>query len=171
LVNAPGAQAAIKQALRTSTSTVHVDETGINIAGKRSWLHGASDLRWTYFFPHKRIGKEAMDDANILAHFQEILCHDHWKPYYQYTDCKHALCNAHHLRELERAWEHVGMQWAKAMQTLLTRINQAQIDNGFIVDSAKQTDYRLTYQQILADGILNAHHRMKKHEKKGSGDD
>jgi transposase len=167
LVNSSGAQAAIKQALRTSTSTVHVDETGINIAGKRSWLHGASDLRWTYFFPHKRRGKEAMDDADILAHFQGILCHDHWKPYYQYTGCKHALCNAHHLRELERAWEQDGMQWAKAMQTLLKKINQAQIDNGFIIDKVRQTDYRLTYQQILADGDVECPPPDEKARNKG----
>ena len=72
LVKSSGAQAAIKQALRTLMSTLHVDETGINIGGKRSWLHGVSDFRWTYFFPHKRRGKKAMDDADVLAHFQGI---------------------------------------------------------------------------------------------------
>ena len=46
-----------------------------------------------------------MNEKGVLPRFKGILCHDHWKPYYQYTDCEHALCNAHHLRELERAYE------------------------------------------------------------------
>ena len=152
LVKSSGAEEIIKNALRSSMSVLHVDETGINIAGKRCWLHGASDQAWTYFFSHKKRGKEAMDDADILAHFQGILCHDHWKPYYKYTVCDHSLCNAHHLRELERSWEHDEMQWAKAMQTLLISINKAQRDNGFIVDNATQASYRTEYQKILADG-------------------
>lgn len=152
LVTSSGAEQKIKKALRSSMSTLHVDETGINISGKRCWLHGASDQSWTYFFPHKKRGKEAMDEAGILADFQGILCHDHWKPYYQYTDCQHALCNAHHLRELERAWEQDDMQWAKAMQTLLKNINKAQIDSGFILDKDTQANYRIAYQKILADG-------------------
>lgn len=53
--------------------------------------------------------KIAMDEAGILPHFTGVLCHNHWKPYYQYTQCQHALCNAHHIRELERAWEQDGM--------------------------------------------------------------
>ncbi|MBA6291381.1 transposase [Colwellia sp. MB3u-70] len=46
-----------------------------------------------------------MDQSSILPYFTGVLCHDHWKPYYQYTQYQHALCNAHHIRELERAWE------------------------------------------------------------------
>lgn len=54
LVKSTGAEEVIKNALRASMSTLHVDETGINIAGKRCWLHGASDQAWTYFFLIKR---------------------------------------------------------------------------------------------------------------------
>ena len=56
-----------------------------------------------------------MNEKGVLPRFKGILCHDHWKPYYQYTDCEHALCNAHHLRELEleRAHEQDNQQWAK----------------------------------------------------------
>ena len=62
-----------------------------------------------------------MDEAGILPEFKGTACHDHWKPYYTYTQCQHALCNAHHLRELERAYEQDGQQWAYAMQILLIR--------------------------------------------------
>ncbi|MES9857685.1 MAG: hypothetical protein ABW166_13935 [Sedimenticola sp.] len=43
--------------------------------------------------------------------------------YYQFLLCIPILCNALHLRELERAWEKDGMQWAKKMQELLLEIN------------------------------------------------
>ena len=92
---------------------MNVDETGINIDGKRRWLHVASNDSWTYFFPHAKRGKEAMDAMSILPRFTGVLCHDHWKPYYRYEDCLHALCNSHHLRELTRAWEQDKQQWAK----------------------------------------------------------
>ena len=92
-----------------------------------------------------------MDEAGILPHFTGVLCHDHWKPYYQYTQCQHALCNAHHIRELERAWEQDGMQWAKDMQTLLKEMNKAQIDNPDLDKGAKQK-YREQYQKILLQG-------------------
>ena len=119
LVKSSGAEGIIKAALQNPHQTLHVDETGINIGGKRWWLHGASTTWWTYFYPHEERGKIAMDEGGILPHFTGVLCHDHWKPYYQYTQCQHALCNAHHIRELERAWDQDGMQWAKDMQTLL----------------------------------------------------
>ena len=80
---------------------LHVDETGINVGGKRIWLHNASNERWVYFYPHENRGHEAMDAIGILPKFQGILIYDHWKPYYTYTACTHALCNAHHIRELQ----------------------------------------------------------------------
>jgi transposase len=151
LITSSGAESMIKQALHSPHHALHVDETGINVGGKRCWLHGASTRWWTYFYPHEKRGKTAMDEAGILPHFTGVLCHDHWKPYYQYTACQHALCNAHHIRELERAWTQDGMQWAKALQTLLTGINQHQIDEPNVDEETKQR-YRDQYQHILAQG-------------------
>ena len=108
---------------------MHADETGVNIGGKRHWLHCASSASMTWFYPHARRGTEAMDEMGILPFFKGVLCHDHWKPYYQYK-CIHALCNAHHLRELERAWEQDNQQWAKEMQALLIDIAKAVEDAG-----------------------------------------
>ena len=104
----------------TQSALLHVDETGININGKRHWLHCASNLSFTHYFPHAQRGTEAMNDIGILPLFEGVLCHDHWKPYFTYLFCLHQLCNAHHIRELERAWEQDKQQWAKQMQRVLT---------------------------------------------------
>ena len=94
---------------------MHVDETGINLNGKRHWLQCASNSALTLLYPHTNFGTEAMDEMGVLPFFSEVLCHDYWKPYYRYA-CTHSLCNAHHFRELERAWEQGGQHWAKAMK-------------------------------------------------------
>lgn len=127
---------------------IHADETGINIDGKRIWLHSASNDKWTLFFPHGKRGSDAMDDMGIIPKFKGILCHDHWKPYFKY-DCSHALCNAHHLRELERAFEQDKQQWAKEMQDLLVDMNKAVIDNGGHLDTETTKHYTNKYRAIL----------------------
>jgi len=132
----------------------HADETGINVNGKRIWLHNASNEKWTYFYPHAKRGSEAMDEIGILPKFKGILVHDHWKPYYTYQDCKHALCNAHHLRELEWVIEnHPKCTWAKTMQDLLLEINQSvdkTEENKLDDDTAMM--YRTRYRDIIAVG-------------------
>lgn len=131
-----------------ASDVAHADETGINIGGKRLWLHCASNDGWTFYYPHGKRGKEAMDDIGILPNFKGILCHDHWKPYFN-LDCTHALCNAHHLRELERAWEEDGQQWALKMQNLLETINQKVNDAGGALDAQESEKYRLEYRELL----------------------
>ena len=88
---------------------------------------------------------EAMD---ILPGFTGVLCHDHWKPYYQY-DCTHALCNAHHLRELERAWVQDQQQWAKDMQRLLLDIHHAVEAAGGCLPSDEAAVWRQRYRARL----------------------
>ncbi len=125
-----------KAELAKSSDVLHVEETSINRNGDRYWLHSASNSMWTYFFPHERRGREAMDSIGILPQFRGILCHDHLKSYYTYTSCTHALCNAHHLRELEGVWEEDNkQQWAREMKALLEEINRATSNAGGNVGS------------------------------------
>lgn len=105
------------------SSLVHADETGINVGGTKLWLHNVSNDSLTYFYPHTKRGCEAIDEMGILPRFQGIICHDHWKPYFKYGGL-HALCNAHHLRELERAVEQDKQIWAEKMIVLLKEINK-----------------------------------------------
>jgi len=124
------------------------DETGINVDGKRHWLHCMTNDLWTSYFPHKKRGTDVMNDMGILPEFKGTQCHDHWKPYFIYN-CTHALCNAHHLRELERAWEQDEQQWAKLMKTLLEEINSKVIDAGGALNIEKSREFRETYRKLL----------------------
>jgi transposase len=90
----------------------------------------------------------AMDEIGILPFFKGVLCHDHWKPYYHY-DCTHALCNAHHLRELERAWEQDQQQWAREMQALLIDIAAAVADAGGCLPADEAKRWRRRYRRLL----------------------
>jgi transposase len=146
----------------------HADETGINIGGKGHWLHCVSNDLWTSYHPHEKRGTEAMNDMDILSKFKGILCHDHWKPYYK-MDCTHALCNAHHLRELTRAWEQDGQAWAQKLIKLLETINRKVTDAGGALDAKKSETYRLKYRDIIRQGEIECPEpiRPKKKGKRG----
>jgi transposase len=136
-----------------NSQIAHADETSANINGKRHWLHCFSNEYWTHVFPHQKRGTEAMDEIGILPRFSGTLCHDHWKPYYKYN-CTHSLCNAHHLRELTRAWEQDEQQWAKELQDLLVTVNQKTADSGGILSKTLSQKYRQKYRDILSEGEM-----------------
>jgi transposase len=92
----------------------HLDETGFRIGGKTQWLHIASTA-WLTFY------RTAAKRGSLLANVTGIVVHDHWKPYYTMTGVVHALCNAHHLRELKALIEIEKEDWAAKMQRLLRR--------------------------------------------------
>ncbi len=127
---------------------LHADETGINIGGKRKWLHVVCSATLTLMMPHDKRGGEAMAAMGVLPDYTGTLVHDHWKPYYQHP-CYHALCNAHHLRELERAWEQDQQQWAKQMQALLLEINKAVDAAGGVLNNPEAEAFRQRYRQRL----------------------
>jgi transposase len=139
---------AIVKSKLVESGLCHADETGININGKRVWLHCVSNPLWSYYLPHDKRGIDAMEEMDVLPHFNGILCHDHWKPYFRF-DCRHALCNAHHLRELERAWEQDKQEWARDMRDLLLQINQAVEDAGGRLEPDESREYRQKYRDLL----------------------
>ncbi len=135
----------------TTGNILHADETGININGKQHWLHGNTNENWTYLFPHKKRGKEAMDEMGVLLEYQGALVHDHWKPYYQYHDIVHNLCNAHHLRELERAYEQDNQKWAKKLQELLLKMNAEVNKEGGKLNEKESSKWKDEFRTILKE--------------------
>ncbi|MBM4084664.1 MAG: IS66 family transposase [Planctomycetes bacterium] len=100
------------------------DETGVRATGSLHWLHTVSTRLLTWYYAHKRRGREAIDAAGILADYRGRAIHDCWKSYFDYG-CDHGLCNGHLLRELIFLWEQQSQKWAKAMIDHLLAIKQA----------------------------------------------
>ncbi len=156
----------VKERLAASR-LAHADETGINIGGARNWLHNVSNEKFSYFHPHRKRGGEAIDEMGILPLFGGILCHDHWKPYYKYGGF-HALCNAHHLRELERAWEQDKQKWAQKMAELLKEVNDAVHKAGGCLESGESDRYRKRYRDLLREADKECPAPDETKRKKGS---
>lgn len=92
----------------------HMDETGLRIGGKTQWLHVACTTLLTFY-------RVCTKRGSLMANVTGIVVHDHWKPYYTLSGVLHALCNAHHLRELKARIEIEKEDWARKMQLLLRR--------------------------------------------------
>jgi transposase len=127
----------------------HLDETGFRIGGKTQWLHIASTI-WLTFY--RISAKRGSLPDNVTG----IVVHDHWKPYYTLAGVLHALCNAHHLRELQALIEIEHEDWASRMQTLLRRAcHAANLARrlGKPVPSKLIALIERCYDQIVADGL------------------
>jgi transposase len=150
-------EAALKQGV-VEAAVAHFDETGVNVDGTTFWLHVASTPRLTFYAMHPKRGQEAMDAINVLPQFRGTAVHDGLISYWQYPGCRHALCNAHHLRELTFVAEELGQIWAHDLGVLLREIKRS-ID---LARDAGQTTltrsdkeaFRARYDVLLADGLL-----------------
>ena len=134
---------------------VHFDETGLYIDGKRYWLHGASTKNLTYYGAHPKRGDEATNEIGILPYFQGTAVHDFWKSYFKY-DCRHALCNAHHLRELTAIYELDKQQWPKDLIDLLLEIKKAVSQRKAftnMLDPIQLQSFEERYDRIINQGL------------------
>jgi transposase len=90
----------------------------------------------------------------VLKEFTGIAVHDCWKSYFKYENCRHALCNAHLLRELLGVVENTGQVWASQMMVFLRESKR-------VVDSYKEAnqdvlscDYREGFAEQYAQILL-----------------
>lgn len=134
----------------------HFDETGARINGKLHWIHVASTALYTLVTAHRRRGREAMNAAGVLPAFTGVAVHDGWRSYRGYTDATHALCNAHHLRELQAAAE-AGHDWAHHLADVLryayTRVRAAKADGRDALDDQALASIRARYDGHLRQGL------------------
>ena len=147
------ANQAIKEQLEAA-DVVHFDESGLRVMGKLHWLHSASTDKLTYYIAHPKRGQDAIDEMDILPHLTGAACHDHWTPYFSYDAVKHALCNAHHLRELAFIGKQYQQAFAPKMADLLIEINTAkkeQLIDHFNLE--RLNVYASRYDKIVEEGL------------------
>ncbi len=127
----------------------HLDETGFRIGGRTQWLHIASTGLLTIYRVCARRGI-------VFDNVTGIAVHDHWKPYYTMTGVLHALCNAHHLRELKALIEIDKEDWARRMQILLRRACHAANlarERGVTLKPRLIARIERRYDAIVAQGL------------------
>jgi transposase len=133
-----------------------LDETGFRVASRTQWLHTVATDRLTLYRVSARRG-------DMPKGFEGgIVVHDGFKPYVsRLPGLAHALCNAHHLRELKALIAFDGEPWATSMRDLLLEANRA------VAEARKRGAARLApdllaafherYWAALREGL--AHHR------------
>jgi transposase len=144
------------QGLLRDAEVLHVDESGLRVTGKLYWLHVASTDRLTAYEVHAKRGHEAMEDAGILGACTGTAVHDHWKPYFKDDECAHALCNAHHLRELHFIATQYQQSWAKDMAELLLAIKaavQATPEPAMRLAPPEREAFEKRYDEVMQSGF------------------
>jgi len=144
----------IHKGLRKSPS-VHLDETGLRIASTRQWVHSAGTPTLTLYRAHPKRGREAIDAMGVLPGYKGVSIHDAYTSYLSYSG-RHALCNAHLLRELVAVEEETQAAWAAPMRELLLEIKaaaaQARAANVAELEPAQIQAFRARYDVLLRQG-------------------
>jgi transposase len=132
-----------------------LDETGFRVAGKGQWLHTVA----TETLTHYRVSAKRGEMPEGLT--GGVAVHDGFKSYSGLTDVRHALCNAHHLRELKALVEIDREPWAAPMRDLLLEANraveQAREAGATSLASPVLDGFLARYWEILRQGL--AFHR------------
>jgi transposase len=148
--------AATKAHLIHTPEAVHFDETGLRVAGALHWMHVASSGLLTYLQAHAQRGSKALDEVGILPQRQGPSVHDDYSSYFQYPEVEHALCNAHHLRELAFVHEQYEQEWAESLIKLLLEakeaVESAQQQGQQALSAAQLGDLEARYDNLLDQG-------------------
>ena len=134
----------VKEHLIQTEEVVHLDETGGRVEGKLRWMHVSSTETLTHLEMHDRRGRLAHDAIGILPQRKDKVMHDGYRSYEQYPHAQHALCNAHHLRELIFIHENYQQPWAEDLLKLLLEIKQA-------VEYAQQNQLAALFPDQIGD--------------------
>jgi len=147
--------ASLREQLACS-DVVHADETGLRVEASLYWVHSASNAELTLYHLDKKRGTDAMDAMVVLEHLSGVLVHDGWSPYRKYTAVEHALCNSHHLRELDGVAEVGGQGWATDMVALLAdtwhRVLDLKETGATSLGPTELASIRVAYDAIIFTG-------------------
>ncbi len=157
-----GVKREIKAALR-SASVLHHDETGLRVVGaegaRLEWTHVTCTPSLTHYARHPARGATALEAIGILPGYHGVSVHDGWTSYRHFQTARHALCNAHHLRELTFVEEELQQAWASKLKALLgqmrTAVEQARTGGASHLPPAARDDFIARYEALLGDRLAH----------------
>ena len=145
-------EAAIRAHL-TCSPLLHVDETGLRAQGRLHWLHSVSTGSLTYYFVHRKRGKEALESpASLLPQYRGRVIHDCWPSYFLFNEALHGLCNAHLIREL-RFFAERHIDWAEQTIDLLLEAYRQTQQVGAL-NRVTYYEYKRRYFDLLRQGLV-----------------
>src|SRR3989475_2874924 len=143
----------ITEALKHA-EVIHQDETGLDVAGQRHWMHVTCTPTLTHYHVDASRGQAALEAIGILPQFTGISVHDGWGSYFLY-DCEHAACIVHLLRDLVFLAEQ-GIQWDADLKPLLLDMKeateQAREQGKRWLDPLEVVDWEAPFLRLLDDG-------------------
>ena len=146
--------ATIREQLATA-AVAHFDETGGRVRAKLCWIHVAANSRHTLYHLAAGRGKDSIDVGGVLPDFTGVAVHDGLAAYRRY-DVDHALCGAHHLRELAGTGEATGQDWPTKLADLLVEIYKAvetaKASGQAALPARRLAGYRRRYRALIAEG-------------------
>ena len=147
----------VKEHLIQTEEVVHLDETGGRVDGKLRWIHVSSTTMVTHLEVHDKRGTLAHHAIGILPKRTGWVMRDGYRSYNQYPNAQHALCNAHHLRELLFIHERYQQPWADQMLKLLLEIKQAvedaQLHQLAALSPSQITHFETRYDELIKLGL------------------
>ena len=134
-----------------------VDETSALVGGRNAWVHTVSTANITLLSAHWRRGFEGTIYAGVVQFFTYTLISDCWAAYFnEIFKFKHAICDAHILRELVAAAYFRQQSWAIKMFDLLLEVFAAKrdaIERGEKgLPQSYIDDVKERYRLIVSDG-------------------
>jgi hypothetical protein len=155
-----GVEDEIKARLRQA-AVLHHDETGLRVAGAESarleWTQVTCTPTLTHYARHAARGATALQAIGILPGYHGVSVHDGWTSYRHFQTCRHALCNAHHLRELTFVQEDLRQEWAgelkRRLREMRVAVEQARAAGATHLERVVREDFIARYEALLGDGL------------------
>jgi len=155
-----GIEGRIKTALRQAP-VLHRDETGLRVAGPNGgqleWTHVTCTNELTHYARHSARGAVALGAIGILPDYAGTGVHDGWSSSRHVQACRHARCNARHLREVTFVEEALHQAWAGKRKELLremrSAVEHARAAGATRLEQVARDDFIARYEALLGEGL------------------
>jgi len=122
-----------------------------------AWTHVTCTPEVTYYARHAARGAAALEAIGILPGYRGVSVHAGWTSYRHFHTARHALCNAHHLRELTFVEEELQQAWAGHLKALLrhmrTAVEHARSAGATRPERTVRDDFIARYEALLGHGL------------------